>query len=130
MTPNHTFSVLSLTRKSRSKQNKVPIYLRITVDSKRSEISTKQYVDEAKWNPTKGRVKGNSEGARLINMRLDTWETKVHEHYNQFIRDDKKITASLLKNSVLGRLDKNSLLQVYFDNHEKEVKSKIGIDYS
>jgi len=130
MAPNHTFSVLSIIRKSRSKQHKVPIYLRITVSGKRSEISTKEYVDEAKWNRTRGRVKGNSEIARQINKRLDTWETKVREHYNQFIRDEKNITASLLKNSVLGRLDKKNLLQEYFDNHEKEVKSKIGIDYS
>jgi integrase len=130
MAANHTFSVLSIIRKSRSKQHKVPIYLRITVSGKRSEISTKEYVDETKWNRTKGRVKGNSLFARQINNRLDTWETKVREHYNQFIRDEKNITALLLKNSVLGRLDKKNILQEYFDNHEKEVKAKIGIDYS
>lgn len=130
MAPNHTFSVLSIIRKSRSKQHKVPIYLRITVSGKRAEISTKEYVNEAKWNRTKGRVKGNSEIARQINKRLDTWETKVREHYNHFIRDEKNITALLLKYSVLGRLEKRNLLQEYFDNHEKEVKSKIGIDYS
>ena len=119
MATNHTFSVLSIIRKSRSKQNKVPIYLRITVDSRRSEISTKEYVDEAKWNSTKGRVKGNSEMARQINKRLDIWETKVREHYTKFIRDEKIITAPLLKNAVLGRLDNKNLLQIYFDNHEK-----------
>ena len=130
MAINHTFSVLSIIRKSRSKQNKVPIYLRITVDSKRSEISTKEYVDETKWKSTKGRVKGNSEIARQINKRLDIWETKVREYYTKFIRDGKNITAPLLKNAVLGRLDKKNLLQIYFDNHEKDVKSKIGIDYA
>jgi len=130
MAVNRTFSVLSIVRKSRSKRQLVPIYLRITVDGRRSEISTKEYVDMFKWNSTKGRVKGNSENTRQINRRLETWETKVREHYTQFIRDGKTISAQLLKNAVLGRLDDNTLLHPYFDHHEKEIKAKIGIDYA
>jgi uridine kinase len=112
MAPNHTFSVLSIIRKSRSKQHKVPIYIRINVSGKRSEISTKEYVDETKWNRTKGRVKGNSELARQINNHLDTWETKVREHYNQFIRDEKKkYNSSLIEELCIGktRQEKHSL---------------------
>jgi len=130
MATNHPFSFLSIVRKSSSKQQLVPIYLRITVDGKRSEISTKEYVDMSKWNSTKGRVKGNSEKARQINSRLDTRETKVHEHYTQFIRDGKTISALVLKDAVLGRLDKKNLLLPYFDLHEKQIKAKIGIDYA
>jgi len=130
MAVNRTFSVLSIVRKSRSKRQLVPIYLRITVDGRRSEISTKEYVDMSKWNSTKGRVKGNSENTRQINTRLETWETKVREHYTQFIRDGITISAQLLKNAVLGRLDANNLLLPYFDHHEKEIKTKIGIDYA
>jgi len=130
MATNHTFSVLCLTRKSRATQNKVPIYLRITVSGRRAEISTREYVELAKWNSTKGRVKGNTDTARQINKRLDTWETKVRERYNQFIRDEKNISAILLKNAVLGLLDNILLLQEYFDEHEKEIGAKINVEYA
>ena len=130
MAQNHTFAVLSIIRKSRSKDSKVPIYLRITVDGRRAEISTKEYVEPAKWNSTKGRINGKSDFTRSINKRIDTWETKVKEHYNDFVRDNRKVSAALLKNSVLGILDRHSCLLDYFDQHKEEVKTKVGIDYS
>ncbi|MEP1095976.1 MAG: site-specific integrase [Cyclobacteriaceae bacterium] len=127
---NHTFSALCIVRASRSKSSLLPIYLRITVDGKRSEISTKEYVAAAKWNSQKGRIKGNSEDVRLINARLDTWETKVKEHYNLNIRDEKRISAQVLKDAVLGVVEKSNDFISQFEAHEREVKSKIGIDYS
>ncbi|MDW3193051.1 MAG: site-specific integrase [Cytophagales bacterium] len=130
MTIHHTFSTLSIVRASRSKNDKLPVYLRITVDGKRAEISTKEYVDGEKWDKVRGRLKGNSQEAREVNGRLNTWETKVKEHYNQFLRDDKRVNAQVLKNSVLGIAERDNDFLSYFEAHEQEVKSKIGIDYS
>lgn len=130
MTLNHTFAVLCMVRSSRSKKEGVPIYLRITVDGKRAEISTKEYVETSKWGKDKGRMKGNSAEARSLNSRLSTWETKVREHYNQFLRDEKRVTAQVLKDSVLGIVDKENDFLSFFQAHVEEVKSKIGIDYS
>ncbi len=74
----HTFSVLAFTRASWSNtKGELLIYLRITVDGQRVEISTKQYVETYKWDNQRGRIKGNSEPARIINLNLETWERKV-----------------------------------------------------
>lgn len=94
MSLNHTFATLCIIRSSRSKNDKVPIYLRITVDGKRAEISTKEYVAIDKWSREKGRMKGNSEDARKLNKRLDTRETKAKEYHNEFLRDDRVPTGS------------------------------------
>ncbi|MFY0624857.1 MAG: site-specific integrase [Reichenbachiella sp.] len=130
MSTNHTFSALSIIRSSRSKNDLLPIYLRITVNGKRAEISTKEYVQKNKWNKDKGRMIGQSEAARNLNHRLDTWEHKAKEAYNQLLRDDKRISAQVIKNKVLGITEGSNDLLPFFDAQEKEVQSKIGIDYS
>jgi site-specific recombinase XerD len=75
-------------------------------------------------------MKGNSEEARLLNHRLDTWETKVKEYHNQFIRDGKRINAQVLKDAVLGIAERDNDFLTFFEAHEKEIKTKIGIDYA
>ena len=49
----------------------VPIYLRVTIDGQRIEISTKRYVDGTKWSTESGKMKGNSDEARSLNSHLD-----------------------------------------------------------
>jgi hypothetical protein len=49
MTQKHTFSTLCIIRKSRTdSNNEALIYLGITIDGARAEISTKQFVDPDK----------------------------------------------------------------------------------
>lgn len=55
---------------------------------------------------------------------------KVKEHYNLSIRDEKRVSAQVLKEAVLGVVAKSDDFVSQFEAHEKEVKSKIGIDYS
>ena len=48
------FTILFFIRKSRALKNrKVPIYLRITIDSKRAEMQIKRCVNPGRWNSIK-----------------------------------------------------------------------------
>lgn len=56
-----------------SKKNKYgegPVYLRITCDGHRAEVSVRIFVEPSKWQPARGRVRGNSplvrEGQRIM----------------------------------------------------------------
>lgn len=49
-----------------------PIYMRITVDSKRTEVSTKRDCEPEKWNSSAGRAKGTREDIRTLNAYLDS----------------------------------------------------------
>lgn len=127
----HTFSVLAFTRASRSNtKGELPIYLRITVDGQRAEISTKQYVETYKWNNQRGRIKGNSEPARIINLNLETWERKVREYYNGLLEKNKHISATVLKNLVLGLEEKHNTFLWLFAKHTHEAKALVGIEYA
>ena len=47
-----------------------PIYLRITVNSKRTEIATGRLCDPKRWNSKSGRISGNKEDGRSVNAYL------------------------------------------------------------
>ena len=65
MIQKHTFSLLSYFRKDKAnKDGSVPVYLRITLDGKRAELSAKTFVDATDWNKSKGRLKGTHAEAR------------------------------------------------------------------
>ena len=44
----------------------VPIYLRITVNGKRSEMALHRYVDPNKWNIDGGFLKGTRQEVRVL----------------------------------------------------------------
>ena len=54
----------------KSKKNaagKAPIYLRITFNGSRSEISSGQFVAAKQWDNKRGQIKGSGEEAQVIN---------------------------------------------------------------
>ena len=55
-----SFSILFWLNRQRCKNGKPAIYLRLTVDQKRIELATRQYVDPKLWNQEAQCVKSNS----------------------------------------------------------------------
>ena len=65
-------SILFYAKKAKTSVNGlVPIYTRITIDGKRIELSTHKFVELSKWSVESGKMKGNSEEARLVNYHFD-----------------------------------------------------------
>lgn len=59
---NKTFSLCFLIKRSKlTSRGLVPIYLRVTIDGRSTELSTKRFIDPEKWNGKGQRHKGFSE---------------------------------------------------------------------
>lgn len=80
----------------------LPIYVRITVEGKRLEYSTKKFIDSAKWSAELGRMKGNSEEARSLNSLLDFTRNQINEIHFELLKEAKDITINEFKNKLLG----------------------------
>ena len=66
-------SILFYGKKTKLESDKeLSIYLRVTINGERFEVSTGRYVEPSKWSPDSGKVKGNSEAARTVNSHLET----------------------------------------------------------
>ena len=62
-------SILFFGKKTKNDSDKsLSIYLRVTINGERFEVTTQRYIEPGKWSSAAGKVKGNSEEARLINQ--------------------------------------------------------------
>ena len=77
---NKTFGLLFYLKKSKvDAQGKCPIYLRITIDGKRTEISSKRTIEAERWSIEANKAIGRTEDIRELNAYLDSLTTKVYQ---------------------------------------------------
>lgn len=125
------FSVLFYLRKPTNfKTGKVPIYLRLTVDSQRAEISTQMQCEPSRWNKHAGRVIGTKEEVRSLNAILDALQLKVHDTYRQLIQSDSIITAEAIKNKLQGVTEKGIMILEVFKKHNQQMELLVGQDFA
>lgn len=67
MKSSNSFSILFWVDASRAINQEAPIFVRITVDSKRAAISLKLKVPINLWDPRRNRVRGSGKKAKFIN---------------------------------------------------------------
>lgn len=128
---NHSFSQLFyLKGKYKEKDVKVPIYLRLTVDGQRSELSVSRKVDPKKWSARSGKMKGTNFEANELNQYLDTVRSRINRIHRQLLEDNKPFTSSDVKNLYLGKGEKLKMLLELFDEHNQQMKKLIDIEFA
>jgi hypothetical protein len=131
MEKKHSFAISSIIRQNRNNSDGLaPVYLRITCDGRRSEISVKILVDPGKWNPVKGRVKGNTEDSRRLNQSIETFEYRAGEIYNKCILSGKVITADAIKNELISPAANQHFLVAQMKKFVTDIEKKVGNGYS
>lgn len=119
-----------LKKRSSYVKGPLPIYLRITVNSERFEISTKRECEPEKWNSAMGRKNGTKEDARVLNSYLDSMQLKVYEIQRQMLEAEIELNAENLRNRINGVSDKfKDVLQVFRDHNDKLARM-VGSDYA
>lgn len=66
-----------------------PIYLRITIDGTRSEVTTGRSIDPLQWNPRLGRAQSYKESIKSFNFYLDYLQVKIHEAHSQLTKENQ-----------------------------------------
>src|SRR5580693_2599998 len=118
-------SLLFWLNKSRSKNNKPAIYLRLRIGNKRAELSTYQHVSQGQWNHAGQCVKGSSEEAQTFNRQLAILKGNLHRHYSLLMASGKSFTAEDLKNAYLGEVEHTRTLAEAFDFHNRRFAEKV-----
>ena len=89
-----------------------PIYLRITVNRERAELSANKKIEAKRWNNAAQRASGRSEVARTLNDYLENLETLVRRNFNSLIDSEEEISATILRDRLIGKFDKTMLSPV------------------
>ena len=127
----NTFSVLFYPKRNDiDLAKKVPVYMRITVNGRRSELSVHRKVNVSKWNHKAGKLSGTKEEVTNFNNYLDALRNKIYDIQQQLLRSGTKITSEAIKNSYLGLGEKQIMLLEIFKNHNEEMEMLIGKEYA
>lgn len=103
------------------KGNKL-VYMRITVDSARTELSINREFDPGRWNSKAGRATGTKEDARALNAYLETMLLQVHEAHRELTAAKEEITAEKIKRQLLGKSsDKPKCVLAVFEEHNQQM---------
>jgi hypothetical protein len=130
---NKSFALLFYVKRSKmTGAGTAPVYLRITIDGERIEISSKRHVNPEKWNTNGQKLNGSSEDVRTLNAYLKTLEHQVYEVYQNMIERKLPLTALNLKNLLLHTEEASpgKMLVPIFEQHNNQIKALVGREYA
>ncbi|WP_445717763.1 site-specific integrase [Flavobacterium sp.] len=108
----------------------LPIYVRLTVDGKRLEFSTKKFVEKSKWSNELSKMKGTTEEARSINSYLDLIKSKVLDAQMELIHRNQTLSIENFKSKLLGTEERQRMLVPIFKDHNNKIKELVGKEYA
>ncbi|MDF9799070.1 integrase/recombinase XerD [Catalinimonas alkaloidigena] len=126
MRASNTFSILFFVKKHRISNGKVPIYLRITANGKRLDLSVKRRIDADKWDEARGVARGSRQEIKALNMYLDQVKNHLYECHHQLEKEKKLVTAEAIKHRYLGKDDRGKTLSELMEYHNEEMKDELA----
>jgi integrase len=115
-------------RRSGQQSGMIPIYLRVTIEGERFEVTANRFIDPAKWSSAAGKVKGSTEEARGINQHLDFLRQRVYEYQKIILREGHVFSKEALRMKWYGMEEHPRNLVEIFKIHNDQLKALIGQD--
>ncbi|MDD4199678.1 MAG: Arm DNA-binding domain-containing protein, partial [Paludibacter sp.] len=98
---NTKLSILFFVKRTKTNTDGLlPIFIRITINGKRIEFSTKRITTSEKWSVEGNRMKGTSAEAKATNSYLDALKAKVYNYQQELIREDELVNAENMRNKI------------------------------
>lgn len=124
-------SLLFYIKKSKADRNgKTNIYLRITMEGRRTEFSVHRKIPVDWWNSRSQTAMGNSAEAREINRFISFLKNKAYAIQQDFERENETYTVTDIRDVLLGKDKTRKMLLEIFQEHNDKVDSLIGKDFA
>lgn len=128
---NTKLSILFFVKRTKTNaKGLLPIFIRVTIDGERIELSTKRFTTAEKWSVEGNRMKGTSAEAKATNLYLDTLKAKIYDYQQQLIRDEDNVNIENMRNKIRGVDKKKYMLVPIFKQHNSDIKALIGKEYA
>jgi len=126
----NTFSVSFFLRSDKpDAEKKLPIFMRITANGERANLSIQRRIEPDRWNNA-GKVLGTRQDAKEINSYIDTLRNKIFNIRSELINQSEVPTAEKIKMQFLGHGKSQKTVLEVFKYHNDQVKELIGQDYA
>ncbi|MCL1674309.1 site-specific integrase [Elizabethkingia meningoseptica] len=117
-------------RTKANKEGHSPIYVRVTIQSRRFEFSSNKFIHPDKWNTEAAKVRGNNEEARTINSHLDRIRSDIHKAEHTLFKKGTPIDIHTLRNELFPDAGTARMLVSIFQDHNNKIQSLIGQEYA
>lgn len=103
MKSRNTFGIQFVLRLPKNKKDEMAVvYVRITVNGRRAEISLKSKVSINNWDEAKGRAKGKREEIVKLNSHMEQVRSLIFDCYQELIQQNKPVSVNAVKAKYLG----------------------------
>jgi len=128
-----SFGLFFYLKKPKSyRDSDIPVYLRITVNGRAVDISTKSKCDPQKWNAAAGRATGKTDAVKSLNALLEVLQQKVYDVRRQLLENNQPVTAENIKTLMQGKDihgNKYMLMEI-FKRHNEQMAELAGLEYA
>ena len=97
----NSFGIQFIARAGKTDKKQAQLYVRITVNSQRTEMSLKKAIDTGTWNQSKETVKSGKD-AKSTNSYIEQVRLRLTECYRQLKLDQQELSPEAIKNSFPG----------------------------
>lgn len=126
-----SFSIIFYPKSSNlDKSGKAPLFLRITVDGKRCELSIKRKIELQNWDSHKGKLKGSNPTAKQLNNFLEEIKSRLYKIQGKFVADGRPYSAEMVRNAFQGKDIKYKTLLIIYKEHNEEISELVGREFS
>ena len=122
----NTFSVMFYLRKLSSTDEKASIYARVTISSKRMDVSMKQKIKTEDWSDQKGMAKTKKEEFRVLNNYLEQMRSSFVECYRDMAIKKQVINIDSFKKAYYGEDENEITLNKLMVYHNQDMKDSIA----
>jgi hypothetical protein len=122
-----TFAILFYVKRTKLLKNgEAPIFMRITVDALRAELSIQRSINLSEWIDNKGCAKSTNAKNRELNHYLESIRCRLYKIQKELEDENKIVTAELLKNRYLGINEVSISLVELYTEHNQKMEELIG----
>lgn len=107
-----------------------PIYLRLTVDNKRTEYSISRRIDPKFWSNKSQKVMGTNRDAVEINKHIDNFKHKLNKIHQRLLDEDQLVSAKSMMNLLKGGGKKVRFILEIFKKHNEKTDLLAGKNIS
>lgn len=111
---------------SPSKDNRLPLMCRITIDGESTSFSCKRRLPADRWDPRQGRMTGSDDEAQMINQELEHLREQLLTDFSAILKEYGSIKPQWLKEYTLGAPERQEMLLYMFHKHNEDFRKMVG----
>jgi len=109
-----------------SKDGRLPLMCRLTIDGESTSFSCKRKIPPEKWDARKGEMSGDEVESQVINQELESLRQQLLSDFSAILQEYGSIRPQWLKDYTMGAPERQEMLLYMFNKHNEDFGKMVG----